>query len=164
MVIVFQNWTKSNYTSDFFLDTHTHTQKKGKLVSECMYNKLIILNIMLVSCHHYFSCLTFSHCQDDSFTQQIPCLSFKYIWIKIYIYIYIYSKLASRASYLYFLGLKYTVRCWQVPSTSSRFLAQLHLAFVNFKNKYKDLCVWDINDIYGLACNCILLNMQWTDP
>lgn len=58
-----------------------------------------------------------------------------FFFCQIYMNKYIYSKLASRASYLYFLSLKYTVRCWQVPSTSSGFLAQLRLAFVNFKKQ-----------------------------
>lgn len=161
MVIIFQNWTKSNYTSDFFLDTQTHTHKKGKIgvwVYVQQINHSEHYACVMPSLFRLFDFVSLSgwffHTANPLFI------------IQIYMNkdIYIYSKLASRASYLYFLGLKYTVRCWQVPSTSSGFLAQLHLAFVNFKNKYRDLCVWDINDIYGLACNCILLNMQWTDP
>lgn len=115
-------------------------KKDASLCLECTHDKLIILYVVLVSCRDCFS-LTLSHWQNDSLPQQI---FFFFFFFQIYMNKYIYSKLASRASYLYFLSLKYTVRCWQVPSTSSGFLAQLRLAFVNFKNKYRETYVFEI--------------------
>lgn len=95
---------KVNRTLCTFFFSPSH-KKDTYLCIECMYDKLIILYVVLVSYHFYFSCSALFHRQNDSLTQQIHCFSSKYMNK------YIYSKLASRASYLYFLSLKYTVRC-----------------------------------------------------
>lgn len=76
---VSQNRTKGKCNFVLILGGFFSHKKDASLCPECTYDKLIILYVVLVSCHYCFSCLTLSHWQNDSLPQQIHFFSSKYI-------------------------------------------------------------------------------------